>query len=66
MFKFTSLQDATENNHYYPDLCGEALRLKLSFTFLLIQFTELIVLGEWMSAVAVDKIGVAGDNIHKG
>ena len=31
MFDLTSMQDATENCHY-PDLVGEALRLKLNFT----------------------------------
>ena len=64
--KFTSMQDASENDHYCPELCREALRLKLNFTFLLVHFTELIVLVEWMSSVAVDIFDVAGDNIHNG
>ena len=55
----TSKQDATENCHY-PDLVGERLRLELNFTFPL----ELIVLGERMSSVAVDKLGVVEKNIQ--
>ena len=58
----TSTQDATENCHY-PELVGEPLRWELSFTFLLQHVTELIVLGERMSSVAVDKFGVVGKNI---
>ena len=61
-FDLTSMQDATENCHY-PELVGEPPRLELNFTFPLEQFTELIVLGERMSSVAVDKFGVVGKNI---
>ena len=57
-----SIQDATENCHY-PELVGEPLRLELNFTFPLEHVTELIVLGERMSSVAVDKFGVVGKNI---
>ena len=53
VFDLTSMQDATENYHY-PELAGEALRLELNFTFTLEHVTELIVLGERMSSVAVD------------
>ena len=59
VFDFTSMPDATENCHY-PELVGEPLRLELSFTNLLENVTELFVLVERMSSVAVDKIGVVG------
>ena len=59
VFDLTSMQDATENCHY-PELIGEPLRLELNFTFPLEHVTELIVLGERMSSVAVDKFGVVG------
>ena len=62
VFDLTSMQDATENGHY-PKLVGEPLRLELNFTFLLAHVTELIVLGERISSVAVDKFGVVGKNI---
>ena len=59
VFDLTSMQDATENCHY-PELVGEPLRLELNFIFPLEHVTELIVLGERMSSVAVDKFGVVG------
>ena len=59
VFDLTSMQDAAVNCHY-PELVGEPLRLELNFTFPLEHVTELIVLGERMSAVAVDKFGVVG------
>ena len=62
VFDLTSMQDATENCHY-PELVGEPLRLELNFTFPLEHVTELIVLGERMSSLAVDKFGVVGKNI---
>ena len=62
VFDLTAMQDATENFHY-PELAGEPLRLELNFTFPLEHVTELIVMGERMSSVAVDKYGVAGRNI---
>ena len=62
VFDLTSIQDATENCHY-PELVGEPLRLELNFTFPLEHVTELIVLGERMSSVAIDKFGVVGGNI---
>ena len=58
----SSMQDATENCHY-PELVGEPLRLELNFTFPLEHVTELILLGERMSSVAVDKFGGVGKNI---
>ena len=62
VFDLTSVQDATENCHY-PELVGEPLRLELNFTQPLENVTELIVLGERMSSVAVDKFGVVGKNV---
>ena len=62
VFDLLSMQDATENCHY-PELVGEPLRLELNFTFPLEHVTELIVLGDRMSSVAVDKLGVAGKNV---
>ena len=59
VFDLISVQDATENCHY-PELVGEPLRLQLNFTNPLENVTELIVLGERMSSVAVDKFGVVG------
>ena len=62
VFDLTSMQDATENCHY-PELVGEPLRLELNFTNPLENVTELIVLGERWSSVAVDKFGVVGKNV---
>ena len=62
MFDLISMQDATKNCHY-PELVGEPLSLELNFTFPLEHVAELIVLGEQMSSVAVDKFGVVGKNI---
>ena len=62
LFDLTSMQDATENCHY-PELVGEPLRLELSSTNPLENVTELIVLGERMSSVAVDKFGVVRKNV---
>ena len=65
VFDLTSIQDVTENCHY-PEIVGEPLRLELNFTFPLERVTELIVLGERMSSVAVDTFGVVGKNIWNG
>ena len=62
VFDLISIQDATVNCHY-PQLIGEPLRLELFFIFRLDYFTQLFVLGEWMSSVAVDKFGVVEKNI---
>ena len=56
------MQDASEKFHY-PELVGDPLRLELNFTFPLERSTELIVLGERLSRVAVDKFGVGGKHI---
>ena len=62
VFDLTSMQDATANWHY-PELVEEPLRLELNFTFPLEHVTELIVLGERTSSVAVDKSVVKGQNM---
>ena len=56
VFDLTSMKDASDNFRN-PKLFGEPLKLELNFTFPLEQVTELIVLGEKVSSVAVDKIG---------
>ena len=62
VFDCTSMQDATEICHY-PELVGEPLRLELNFTNPLENVTELFVLVERMSSVAVEKFGVVGKNV---
>ena len=61
VFDLTSMQDVTEHCHY-PELIGEPLRLELNFNEALESVTEVIILGERMSSVAVDKFGVVGKN----
>ena len=61
LFDLTSMQDTTEQNQY-PELIGEQLRLELNFNEALESVTEVIILGERMSSVAVDKCGVVGKN----
>ena len=62
VFDLTSMQDATEHFHH-PELIGEPLRLEVYFSSPLENVTEVIVLGERMSSVAVDKFGVVGKNL---
>ena len=62
VFDLTSTQDSTENCHY-PELVGEPLRLLLNFTQPLENVAELVVLGERMSSIAVDKFGVVRKNV---
>ena len=62
VFDLISMQDATENCHY-PELVGDPMRLELNLTNPLENVTELIVLGERMSSVAVDKFGVVGKSV---
>ena len=62
VFDLTSMQDATEKCHY-PERVGEPLRLELNLSNPLENVNELIVLGERMSSVAVDKFGVVGKNV---
>ena len=62
VFDLTSMQDATEHCHY-PELFGEPVRVQLYFSSLLENVTEIIVLGDRMSFVAVDKFGVVGKSL---
>ena len=62
VFDLTSMQDATEHC-YYPELNGKPLRLEQYFSSPLENVTQVIVLGERMSCVEVDKFGVVGKNI---
>ena len=62
VFDLTSMQDAVES-FPYRELLGGPLRLGLNFNFPLKQVTELVVLGERISAVATEKIGAVGNNI---
>ena len=62
VFDLTSMQDGTGNCHH-PDFVVEPLRLELSFTQPLENVTELIVLGERMLSVAVDKFVVSGKSV---
>ena len=57
VFDLTPMQDATEHCHY-AELVGEPLRLELNFNTALEHVTGVIVLGERMSLVAVEKLGV--------
>ena len=61
VFDLTSLQDAAEQLHY-PELSGESLRLEMFFQFPLEQVTEVIVLGERLSNVRIDKFGTVAKN----
>ena len=60
-----AMQDATETCHY-PETVGESVKLELNFTFPQEHVTELIVLGERMSSVAVDIFADVGKNIQEG
>ena len=62
VFHLTSMQDTTEHCHY-PELIGEPPRLELYFSPPLEIVTEVIVLGERMSCVAVDKFGFVGKSL---
>ena len=59
MFDLTSMQDSTETYHY-PEIVGEPMRLELNFTYPLENVTELTVLRERMSSIAVDKFRFVG------
>ena len=61
VFDLTSMQNATEHCHC-PQLIGEPLKLELYFSSPLQKVTEVILLGERMSSVAVDEFGVVGKN----
>ena len=62
VFDLTSMQDTAKNCNY-PEHVEEPLRPELSFTFHLENVNELIILGERIFSVAVDKFGVVGKNI---
>ena len=59
VFDMTSMQDVTKHCHY-PEITGEPLRLDLCFSSPPENVTEVIVLEERMSFVAVDRFGVVG------
>ena len=61
VFDLTSMQDATENCHF-PELDGEPLRLEPNSPLPLESATELNVMEERMSSVAVHKFGVVAKN----
>ena len=65
VFHLASMEDATGNCHC-AELVREQLRLELNFAFPLQHTTELIVLGERMSSVAIDKLGVVAENLKNG
>ena len=62
VFDLTSLQDAAEHLHY-PELSGESLRLEMFFQFPLEQVTEVIVLGERLSNIQIDKFETVTKNV---
>ena len=64
VFDLTSSQVAFQKC-YYPELVKKPLQLELNFTFFPEHATELIILGERMSWVAVDKFGVLGKKNQK-
>ena len=61
VFDLISVQVDSEYCHY-PELLGEPLRLELYFSSPLENVTKVILIGERMSSVAVDKFGVVGEN----
>ena len=63
VFDLTSLQDAAEQLPY-PELSGENLRLEMFFQFPLEHVTEVIVLGERLSNVQIDKFGTVAKNVY--
>ena len=61
VFDLTSMRDATVQCHY-PELIREPLKLELYFSSPLENVTEVFVLGQRISSVAVDKFRVVGKN----
>ena len=57
VFDLTSMQHATKNFPFL-ELCGKSLRLEINVSLPLEDVIELTKLGDWISLVAVDKIGV--------
>ena len=64
VFVLTAMRDATEKSHY-PELVGDPLRLELIFAFPLEHVSHIIVLGERMLPVAVEKFGVVAKKSRK-
>ena len=62
MVDLNSMQNAIENCHYAKKN-GEPLGLETNFTYPLENFTDLVVLGEGMSLVAIETFGDVGRNI---
>ena len=62
VFDLTSLQDVAEQLHY-PELSGESLRLEMLFQFPLEQVTVVIVLGESLSNIKIEKFGTVAENV---
>ena len=62
VFGLTSLQDAAEHLHF-SELSGESLRLEMFFQFPLEQVMEVMVLGERLSNIQIDKFGTVAKNI---
>ena len=62
VFDMTSMQHVTDNRQN-PELVEEPLKLKQNVSFFLEYVTELIVLGEILSAVSVDNFTVVGKNL---
>ena len=61
VFDLTSTQES--NVHmFYPDVVGAGLRLELYFSRNLINTVEVIVLGERLSTVFIDKNGAIAKN----
>ena len=66
-FDLTSMQNATQN-FQYKEWHWEVGKLVLNFTNFALpldNLTEFIVLGNWMSSVAVEKFDLNGRNIQK-
>ena len=59
VFDLTSMRDSSEFCHH-SKMVGEPLRLEIIFPIPLEHVTDLIVLGERMSSVAVDKLVLVG------
>ena len=64
VFHLTSMQDATETCHY-SKMVEEPLRLEIIFLVPLKHVTEVIVLGERISSVAVDMLVLVGKIFKK-
>ena len=65
VFDLIPMRDASEHCHY-PEIIGEPLRLELYFSSSLENVTEVSVLGDRVSCVALDKFRVVGKNLRDG